>query len=229
MKVLACVIAVVLLVAGCSSGPPAPESITLTFVRHAQSQGNASGLIDSSVPGPGLSEEGRSQAQAAADVLRDKDFDGIYASNMVRTQQTAAPLAADLDEQVEVLPGLREIEAGWFEGTSEATAAETYFLAPVQWLDGNLSVAIPGSISGKEFNDRFTAAVPEIYDSGDKNPVAFAHAGSIMLWTLLNVQNPNDSLLRTRPLPNTGRVVVEGNPMTGWRLVNWDGITDFGP
>ncbi|OBF14217.1 histidine phosphatase family protein [Mycobacterium sp. ACS4331] len=229
MRVLACVIAVVLLVAGCGSGPPAPESITLTFVRHAQSQGNASGLIDTSVPGPGLSEEGRRQAQAAADALRGKEFDGVYASNMVRTQQTAAPLAADLDEQVEVLPGLREIEAGWFEDKPESQVASTYFLAPEQWLDGNLSAAIPGSVTGKEFNDRFTAAVAEIYDSGDKNPVAFAHSGSIMLWTLLNVANPNDGLLLNRPLPNTGRVVIEGNPVTGWQLVNWDGITDFGP
>jgi broad specificity phosphatase PhoE len=229
MRVLACVVAVVLLVAGCGSGPPAPESITLTLIRHGQSQGNASGLIDSSVPGPALTDEGRRQAQILADALRGKDFDGIYASNMVRTQQTAAPLAADLGEQVEVLPGLREIEAGWFEGTPEARAAATYYLAPEQWLDGNLAAAIPGSITGKEFNDRFTAAVRDIYDSGDKNPVAFAHAGSIMLWTLLNVQNPNDNLLRTRPLPNTGRVEVEGNPVTGWRLVSWDGVRDFGP
>jgi broad specificity phosphatase PhoE len=229
MRVLACVIAVVLLVAGCGSGPPAPESITLTFIRHAQSEGNTSGLIDSSVPGPGLTEEGRRQAQELAESLGDKDFDGVYASDMVRTQQTAAPLAEELGEQVEVLPGLREIEAGWFEGRPEADAATTYFVAPVQWLDGNLSAAIPGSVTGKEFNDRFTAAVQEIYDSGDRNAVAFAHSGSIMLWTMLNVQNPKDSLIETRPLPNTGRVVIEGNPLTGWRLVDWDGVTDFAP
>jgi hypothetical protein len=28
-------------------------------------------------------------------------------------------------------------------------------------------------------------------------------------------------------LPNTGRVVVTGNPMTGWTLVEWDGIRNF--
>ena len=84
--------------------------------------------------------------------------------------------------------------------------------------------ADPGSIDGNEFNDRFTAAVQTIYDSGDKNPVAFAHGGSIMLWTMMNVRNPNDSLLEAHPLPNTGRVVIKGNPINGWTLVDWDGI-----
>ncbi len=227
-KALAAVFAIAAL-GGCSSSPPPPPSITVTFVRHGQSEGNASGLADTSVPGPNLTELGRKQAQAAADTLRSKDFDGVYASNMVRSQQTAAPLAADLDEPVEVLPGLREIEAGQFEGTPAADAATTFFLAPAQWLEGNLDAAIPGSISGTEFNDRFTEAVQEIYDSGDKNPVAFAHGGSIMLWTMLNAQNTKDSLLGTHPLPNTGKAVIEGNPFTGWKLVDWDGITDFGP
>lgn len=211
-------------VAACSGPPPVP-SITLTFVRHAQSQGNASGLNDTSVPGPGLTPLGEKQAQKAADALRGNDFDGIFASTMVRTQQTAAPLARDLGEQVEVLPGLREVEAGVFEGHPEADAASTFFLAPAMWLDGNRNARIPGSIDGNEFNDRFTAAVQRIYDSGDKNPVAFAHGGSIMLWTMLNVRNPNDGLLQAHPLPNTGRVVIKGNPINGWTLVDWDGLS----
>ncbi len=212
------------IVGACGSGPPPPPSITLTFVRHAQSQGNASGLNDTSVPGPTLTALGEQQAQKAADALRGKDFDGIFASTMVRTQQTAAPLARDLGEQVQVLPGLREIEAGRFEGRPEAEAASTYFLAPALWLEGNRTARIPGSIDGNEFNDRFTGAVQTIYDSGDQKPVAFAHGGSIMLWTMMNVRNPRDSLLEAHPLPNTGRVVIKGNPITGWTLVDWDGI-----
>ena len=177
------------------------------------------------MPGPGLTPLGEKQAQKAADALRGNDFDGIFASTMVRTQQTAAPLARDLGEQVEVLPGLREVEAGVFEGHPEADAASTFFLAPAMWLDGNRNARIPGSIDGNEFNDRFTAAVQRIYDSGDKNPVAFAHGGSIMLWTMLNVRNPNDGLLQAHPLPNTGRVVIKGNPINGWTLVDWDGLS----
>ena len=214
----------VTVVGACGSAPPPPPSITLTFVRHAESEGNASGLIDTSVPGPGITPEGGQQAQRAADELRGNGYDGMYASTMVRTQQTAAPLAKDLNEQVQVLPGLREISAGRFEGQPEADAATTYFLAPMSWLQGDRAAQIPDSINGNEFNDQFTAAVQKIYDSGEKKPVAFSHGGSIMLWTLMNVKNPKPSLLSTHPLPNTGHVVIEGNPMTGWTLVDWDGI-----
>lgn len=210
-------------VALCAGGPP-PETITLTFVRHAQSQGNASGFIDTSTPGPSLTPLGEEQAEKVAVTLRDKAFDGMYASTMVRTQQTAAPLAADLREQVTVLPGLREIEAGEYEGRPESEVGAGYFTAPAQWLAGDLDARIPGSIDGHEFDDRFDAAVQTIYDSGERNPVAFAHGGSIMVWTMLNVRNPNETLLREHPLPNTGTVVLRGSPATGWTLVDWDGI-----
>ncbi|CAN5369519.1 histidine phosphatase family protein [soil metagenome] len=217
-------VAVAVAVGGCGSAPPPPPSITLTFVRHAQSAGNASGLIDTSVPGPSITDKGQLQAELVADTLRGKDFDGIYASSMVRTQQTAAPLADDLGEQVDVLPGLREIAAGWFEGTPEAAAASTYFLAPWQWLQGDRNARIPGSVNGEEFNDDFTAAVQKIYDSGDKNPVAFSHGAAIMTWTQMNVKNPDEELMISHPLPNTGEVVIEGNPISGWTLMKWNGI-----
>ena len=51
-----------------------------------------------------------------ANRLKGNGYDGIYASEMVRTQQTAAPMSKALGEPVNVLPGLNEISAGWFNG-----------------------------------------------------------------------------------------------------------------
>jgi broad specificity phosphatase PhoE len=215
-----------MIVAGCGGSPQA-RSITVTFIRHAQSESNASGTIDTTVPGPGLSPEGKEQAEQLARQLGHKDYDSVYASTMTRAQQTAAPLAAALGKQVEVLPGIQEIDAGWFNGKPESMAQSTYMVAQADWLNGDVSNSIPGSVSGKEFNDQFTAAVNRIYNSGHRNPVVFSHRNSIMMWTLLNAQNAKDSLMDSHPIPNTGRVVISGNPMTGWTLVDWDGIRDF--
>jgi len=217
----------VILVASCSSPAPKERSITLTFVRHAESQANADGVIDTAVPGPSLTSAGEQQAAAAANRLKGNGYDGIYASEMVRTQQTAAPMSKALSEPVNVLPGLNEISAGWFNGEPMDRAGATYMVAPMDWTRGELNFSIPGSVSGREFNGKFSAAVQRIYESGDTKPVAFSSAASIMLWTLMNARNGKDTLLTDHPLPNTGRVVLTGNPTSGWTLVDWDGITSF--
>ncbi len=222
----AVVLAAVLTVGACS-GSPQVRSITLTFIRHAESLSNAEHIINTDIPGPGLTEEGQGQAEQLAHQLSRNNFDGIYASPMTRTQETAAPLAHALGKHVEILPGLREIDAGRYNNTPGKQADQTYLVAPALWLNGDVADSIPGSISGKEFNDQFTAAVQKIYDSGNSKPVAFSHAESIMYWTLLNVKNPKDSLTKSHPLPNLGRVVITGSPVGGWTMVDWDGIRDF--
>jgi len=55
----------------------AAQAITLTWVRHAQSTANAAGIIDTTVPGPGLTALGDSQAQAIAETLKVNAYDGI--------------------------------------------------------------------------------------------------------------------------------------------------------
>jgi len=224
-KALAVLVAAVIV--GACGGSPQVRSITLTFVRHAQSEANASGIIDTSVPGPGLSPEGKGQAEQLAHQLAHNNYDAIYASTMARAQQTAEPLASELHKQVEVLQGIQEINAGWFEGKPVSMDPTTYLLAPADWLAGDTQATIPGSISGKEFNDRFTAAVQKIYDSGHNKPVVFSHLYAIEYWVLMNVKNAKDSLRTSHPLPNTGRVVISGNPATGWTLEEWDGIRNF--
>lgn len=223
---LAAGFAAILVLGGCS-GTPQPRTITLTFIRHAESEANAANIIDTTVPGPGLTEMGRGQAQQIANQLEHNHYDGVYVSSMIRSQQTAAPLAKELGRQVQVLPGLREIDAGWYDGESASMAKSTYLLAPEGWVHGDRTLTVPGSIDGNEFNEQFTAAVQRIYDTGDKNPVAFSHGTAIQLWTLMNVRNTRDELMTDHPLPNIGRVVITGNPVTGWKLVDWDGIRAF--
>ena len=77
-----------------------------------------------------LTAKGEQQAKEAAAQLSRTPHDGVYASTMIRTQQTAQPLADELGEQITVLPGLREIEAGDFEGTRPTPAAIAAYFQP---------------------------------------------------------------------------------------------------
>ena len=47
----------------------AAHAVTMTWVRHAQSTANAAGIVDTSVPGPGLTALGDTQAQVIAETL----------------------------------------------------------------------------------------------------------------------------------------------------------------
>jgi broad specificity phosphatase PhoE len=223
----AAVLAATVIVGACGGSTPQARSITLTFIRNAQSQANADGVLDTEIPGPNLTDEGKGQAQQLVRQAGRNQFDGIYASAMAEAQQTAGPLASELGKQVELLDGLQSLNAGWFNGKPETMASSTYMLAPANWISGDTQNAIPGSVSGKQFNDQFTAAVQKIYNSGHSKPVVFSQGTAIMVWTLMNVKNAKDSLLTSHPLPNVGQVVITGNPATGWTLVDWDGIHNF--
>jgi len=84
---------VVTITIGACSGTPQVRSITLTFIRHAESTANAANVINTDIPGPSLTEEGQGQAEQLAHQLSRNTFDAVYASDMVRAQETAAPLA----------------------------------------------------------------------------------------------------------------------------------------
>ncbi|ART72471.1 phosphoglycerate mutase [Mycobacterium dioxanotrophicus] len=206
----------------------AAEVMRVTFIRHGESYGNTSGLIDTSTPGPVLTPKGQQQAQDVAKKLGDNNYDAIYASTMVRTQLTAAPMSQYLGLPIQVLPGLQEIEAGDYEGTPEKDAMNGYLKAPIAWaFAGQRGARIPGSIDGNEFDARVDGALQTMYDNGDRNVAVFSHGGTIMFWTMMNAQNLSTAdkvrLLTTHPLTNTSYVVIEGNPEDGWTLVDWDG------
>ncbi|WP_233608401.1 histidine phosphatase family protein [Nocardia stercoris] len=204
------------------------DDMVITLVRHAESLGNVSGLIDTTVPGPDLSPLGRTQADNLAVQLADKNYDCAFASNMVRTQQTAAPTVAEHHLSLDIQPGFREIEAGQYEGTPEAAAMSGYLQAPIKWLSGDLNARIPGSIDGNEFDGRVDQALLDVQRRGCTHPVIFSHGGTIMFWSMLNAGNADKSKLGTDPMRNGGHVTLQGSPQKGWTIVEWVGHPDLG-
>lgn len=152
-----------------SARASADESIVIDLVRHGQSVANAAKLIDTAVPGAALTALGQQQASNVAGVLAAKGpVAAIFASQLIRTQQTAAPLAAALGMNAQVLPGLNEIDAGVFNGMPQISLAGlAYLLAPVAWMLGLRIVPMlaPGSAdpNGFEFHRRYSGALQTVY------------------------------------------------------------------
>ncbi|CPR12073.1 PE-PGRS family protein [Mycobacterium bohemicum DSM 44277] len=223
-----------------AAGTPAPATkIVIDFVRHGESFGNAANLIDTGVPGTPLTALGQQQAVTIANALDSQGpFAAIFSSQLLRTQQTAAPLAALLGMPVTTLPGLNEIYAGALNGFPEVPLGVLYLPAPLAWVLGLPLVPMlgPGSgpFSGLAFDQGFTNALQTMYAGAMAHPVlaangqitdvAYSSEFAIEVGTLMNVKNPDLLLMLTHPLPNTGVVVVQGDPQDGWNLVSWDGV-----
>lgn len=62
----------------------------LILIRHGQTPSNVAFLLDTAVPGPGLTDLGEKQAAALPQTLADVDIDLLYVSTLTRTQLTAA-------------------------------------------------------------------------------------------------------------------------------------------
>ena len=219
------------------------ESIVLDLVRHGESTANAANIIDTQPPGADLDATGNTQAATVAGNIETEfsKIAGVFASDEIRTQETATPLAQDLGvyplPSDHILSGLNEIPAGAFEGQS-TTGLDgiLYLLGPLSWAMGDVLVPDIGdpSVNGVTFDESFGGAVQTIYDdtasaTSTPNDIAFSSEGAIAVWTLMNVNNPDFSVLLQEVentggfLPNTGQVVVEGSP-GDWTLVSYDGI-----
>jgi Histidine phosphatase superfamily (branch 1) len=218
-------------------------SIVLDLVRHGESTANHAGIIDTAPPGADLDATGVTEANTAANSIfaeYGKDIANVVASDEVRTVETAAPLAdlLKISTPVESLSGLNEIPAGAFEGAqTNSLEGILYLLGPLTWALGLPLVPDLGdpSVNGVTFDEAFSGAVQDIYGATDltgattPTDVAFSSEGAIALWTLMNVNNPDFSVLLDEAeknggfLTNTGQVVVQGDPTDGWTLVSYDG------
>lgn len=97
------------------------------FVRHGQSEANAAHSIADDTPK--LTELGRDQARATAQLLKDKNITKILTSPLIRAQQTAEIIASELRiklEDIETMQELRERGVGECEGKPKDMESEMY-------------------------------------------------------------------------------------------------------
>ena len=196
----------------------------LILVRHGESPSNLRHLLDTAEPGPDLTARGVEQAAALPQALANERIDAVYASSLVRAQQTAAPLARMLGLPVQVRAGIREVWAGDLEMRGDRRSVERYLTIAFAWPAGELGLRMPGAESGTEVLERFDAVVDEIVATGVRTAVLVSHGAAIRVWTACRASNVDAALASTSTLANTGVVTVAGDPATGWRALSWTGL-----
>jgi probable phosphoglycerate mutase len=200
--------------------------LKLYLVRHAQTSGNVVGALDTALPGPPLTDLGQTQALALADNLGDEPIVAVYASQAIRTQQTAAPLASRFGLDVQVIDGVKEVDAGDLEGRTDQEAVLIYLEAVRRWMLGEVGVSIPGGETGEQVRSRMLDAVSRLrakHEQADPDGVVVlvSHGGAIRLSAEWLADNVPPEVANAGLIPNTGVVALDARADGGWHCLSW--------
>jgi broad specificity phosphatase PhoE len=194
----------------------------LLLIRHGQTPSNVRGLLDTAVPGPGLTRLGREQAQALPEALAGEPIEALLASTALRTQLTATPLAGATRLDIQVRAELREISAGDLELQADPQAHRAYMSVVFGWTAGDLGLRMPGGPDGHETFGRFDTVVAELLASGLQTAAIVSHGAMIRSWAGARAANLGADYVARNILGNTGVVVLEGGT-GGWEALSWMG------
>ncbi len=158
--------------------------ILLTLVRHGQSIWNADGRAQGQAQVP-LSELGQKQAarlagHLAADQVGANPVTALYASDLMRCRQTAAPLVEVLGLEIRLEPGFREIDIGHWQGL---TGDERQLYDPdnaAAFRADSAHMVMPGGESSQIMAARvLDALLPLLRDGAGGHLLIVTHGGPI--------------------------------------------------
>jgi len=108
---------------------------TVYLTRHGESDWNAANRFQGHSDRP-LTDLGRRQAEALAEVVAQENVDAIYSSPLIRALETARIVAARTGLEVTELDGLREVDTGSWSGLSRAEVQERFPEGFERWIAG---------------------------------------------------------------------------------------------
>jgi broad specificity phosphatase PhoE len=195
----------------------------LILIRHGQTPSNVAGLLDTRIPGPGLTELGFEQAAAIPAALAGERIDALYCSVQVRTQLTIAPLAESTGLVPLIRAGIREVESGDYEMLGDADSVRAYMDAVIAWAAGDGDRRLAGGETGAEVFARYNAVIAEAHAAGHQSVAFVSHGAVIRSWVGGNATNVSATYVAEHWLANTGIVILDGDPVSGWTALSWMG------
>jgi probable phosphoglycerate mutase len=204
--------------------------VRLILARHGRTASNTDHLIDTGAPGADLDRVGQGQAQALRERLGGRPITAVYASSLVRSQQTARPLAQALGLPVSILDGLREVSAGQWDQVKVDTPGQPnpYTTMLLAWLDGDRSASLPGGETADQFITRFDAALATVEAADPDLALIVSHGSALLIWCSERVAG----FAELSPAPwfgHVGHIEVEGSLAAGLRLVDAASIAGWTP
>ncbi len=192
------------------------------MVRHGESEGNAY-RIHSGWSSVELTDKGKEQARASGRLLEDIDFDAVYVSDLVRTQQTAALLLPRLRNRFVLTEEMREYNNGPNVVCKPfSQMEEEYGEKYLQWRR-ELDYSEIGGETPEHFFARVSSFMRRLEADaaeGKRNVAVVTHAGTLrnVLQYVTGLPYKQGALMGTS---NCSVNVLEYKD-GGWRILAWN-------
>lgn len=187
----------------------------LYLIRHAATELNHTGYFQGSSDIP-LNEAGFEQAEFLKKRFLDAGtkIDKIYVSNLIRTQQTIAPLAEALGLTPIVMPGLEEIDGGDMEMRTHTDNVRDYPETMENIMLHPYRVEMPNGESGAQVYERVVRAFLEICrENPGKAVIVVSHGFALqMLSSFLTGTPPEDTERLISANTGVSHVFYQGGP-----------------
>ena len=190
------------------------------LVRHGETNWNAERRLQGQLD-IALNAKGQAQAEAVAQDLAARTFHKIYSSDLMRTLQTAAPIARQLALPVEPMPALRERHFGDFQGLNHPEAQALFPQDYARFQLRDPTHAFPGG--GERLRDFAARVAAALTDLAQKHPgetiLVVTHGGVLDMARRLTM-GQTLAVKRDYPLVNAGAnwLAYEAG---SWSLLSW--------
>lgn len=152
----------------------------LILIRHGRVASGERVFTPEGRSNPPLGEVGLAQAERVVNRLQGKHIDAIYVSDLIRTHQTAAPLAAERGLTPIERPDWGEVYLGEYEGRSFASLLESQDPTYFKFLEQRSWETFPGAETDAEVRARIERAMHELEETHPNETVAvFTHGGIV--------------------------------------------------
>ncbi len=164
---------------------------TIYLVRHGRTAWNKEEIFRGTKDIP-LDEQGREEARLGGQWLKEKAIDAVYSSPLSRSVETAEAIAGNHGLEVKLLPGIKDINYGQWEGIAHDEVIKRWPDLYRQWKTMPHLVTFPDGESLEMVGKRSMEALMELVERHPKETlvlVAHRAVNKVMVAALIGLDN----------------------------------------
>ena len=162
----------------------------IILVRHGETEWNVGEIFRGRIDVE-LNDTGIKQAELLAEYLSDLKIEAVYSSPLKRALSTAALIARHHKPELEIAPGLIDLDYGKWQGLPHQEVKDKYKQLYTEWTSHPDQVTMPEGESLNDVRKRATAVVDEVTAGYKGTVVLVSHrvVNKVLICALLGLDN----------------------------------------